>query len=480
MATLRSFWMLALMVLLMLPAAARANPDVAGSWSGIVVGSGARIGVIIRLSVLDGVWGGSFDQPEQGFRGIPLENITVSTDGGETRVRFNLRGIPGPPTYELRLVGGKLVGTARQGMFSGTVELQRGEDHFRPRRPQDPTPPLPYAEVLVTFPSVEGVELAGTLTLPEGATAESPRPAVVLISGSGPQDRDHTLAGHRPFLVLADRLARAGLVVLRYDDRGVGLSTGNFAAATTLDFAQDAAAAVRYLLDRPEVRRDAVGLIGHSEGGNVAVLAASRTNLPVAFLVLLASPGVSGREVLVDQMAALQRSLGAPSERVQAISEAQTAVFDAVLAGNRTLAVERIIELLRLQQGLATLTEQGRQILRQRAEAEANNIFTPWFTVFLRYSPQEDLRRVRVPVLAMTGSLDLQVDPDRNLRAIDSALAAGGNPDRTTVRLNGLNHLFQQARTGSVAEYGELDETFNEEAIERIIRWLKDRLPGGG
>ncbi|MFN4242059.1 MAG: alpha/beta hydrolase family protein [Tepidisphaerales bacterium] len=480
MATLRSFWMLALMVLLMLPAAARANPEVAGSWSGIVVGSGARIGVVIRLSVLDGVWGGSFDQPEQGFRGIPLENITVSTDGGETRVRFNLRGIPGPPTYELRLVGGKLVGTARQGTFSGTVELQRGEDHFRPRRPQDPTPPLPYTEVLVTFPSVEGVELAGTLTLPEGATADSPRPAVVLISGSGPQDRDHTLAGHRPFLVLADQLARAGLVVLRYDDRGVGLSTGNFAAATTLDFSQDAAAAVRYLLDRPEVRRDAVGLIGHSEGGNVAVLAASRTNLPVAFLVLLASPGVSGREVLVDQMAALQKSLGAPSERVQAISEAQKAVFDAVLAGNRPLAVERIVELLRLQQGLATLTEQGRQMLRQRAEAEANNIFTPWFTVFLRYSPQEDLRRVRVPVLAMTGSLDVQVDADRNLRAIDSALAAGGNPDRTTVKLNGLNHLFQQARTGSVAEYGELDETFNEEAIERILRWLKDRLPVGG
>lgn len=456
---------------------ALANPEVAGAWSGLVVGSGARIGVVVRLSVLDNVWGGSFDQPEQGFRGIPLDNIIVSTEGGETRVRFNLRGIPGPPTYDLRLSGGKLIGTARQGAFVGAVELLRGEDHFRVRRPQEPVPPLPYTDIDVTFPSVEGVELAGTLTLPEGCSPESPRPAVVLLSGSGPHDRDHPIAGHRPFVVLADRLARAGYIVLRFDDRGVGKSTGNFVGATTLDFAQDAAAAVRFLLDRAEVRRDAVGLLGHSEGGNVAVLAASRSNLPVAFLVLLASPGVSGRDVLLDQMAALQQAMGASPTRIEAISAAQRSVFEAVLTGQRDLALERILELLRLQQGLATLTEQGRALLRQRAEAEAAAVFTPWFTVFLRYSPQEDLRRVRVPVLALGGSLDLQVDPDRNLAAIDAALAAGGNPDRTVVKLEGLNHLFQKGRTGLVSEYGELDETFNEDAIRQIVRWLTDRYP---
>lgn len=458
-------------------AVARANPEVAGVWSGAVLTQGQRVGVIVRLSVIDGAWGGNFDQPEQGFKGIPLENIRVTTENGQTRVRFNLKGIFGPPTYDGRLEGGKLVGTFQQAQFTGTFELQRGDDHYRPRRPQEPVPPLPYLELDVTFPSVEGVELAGTLTLPEGEVPEGGRPAVILLSGSGPQDRHHSIAGHRPFLVIADRLARAGYIVLRFDDRGVGASTGNFVGATTLDFAQDAAAAMRFLAERPEVRAAAIGLIGHSEGSNVAVLTASRTPLPVAFLVLLGGPGVSGREVIQDQMIHLSRASRLPEDRVQAISEAQKSVFDAVLAGNRPLAIERLVELLRLQQGLLTLSDQGRAMLQQRAEQEAQNVFSPWFTVFLRYSPQEDLRRVKVPVLALTGALDAQVDADRNLRAIETALAAGGNADRTVIRLTGLNHLFQRATTGSPGEYAQIEETFNEDALRQILNWLNERFP---
>lgn len=348
-----------------------------------------------------------------------------------------------------------------------TLERAEGEPEGL-RRPQKPPAEVPYRVEEVGFGSLaEGVRLAGTLTLPEGV---GPFPAVLLISGSGPQDRDETLMGHRPFAVLADHLTRQGIAVLRVDDRGVGESTGDFAAATSEDFADDAEAGFHWLRGRAETDPAAVGLLGHSEGGIVAPMVAAREPA-VAFLVLVAAPGVPGSELIPGQIERLARSTGADGaqvrEQVTLQRRIQAVLLDDLPDEERRRRLDELFEA-----SLEILTEEQREQAETALDLQRRQLLSPWFRFFLAHDPATALRRVAVPVLAIWGAKDLQVPPEQNRPPLESALAAAGNDRVTTRVLPGLNHLLQTADTGLPAEYGRIEETVAPEALALISGWI--------
>jgi hypothetical protein len=298
------------------------------------------------------------------------------------------------------------------------------------------------------------VTLAGTLTLPAG---KGPHPAVVLITGSGPQDRDETLMGHKPFLVLADHLSRRGVAVLRYDDRGIGKSKGNFSIATTADFAQDAEGALEYLKRRAEIRAKQVGLAGHSEGGIIAPMVAARRQ-DVAFVVLLAGTAVPGSAVILEQGHAMAKAAGASEEKLRD-ARVKHMAFEKVMAESGDAA--------ELEKKLRAVFGGGAGV-----DAQIRQVTSPWFRYFFTYDPAPALGKVKCPVLALNGEKDLQVLPDQNLPVMKAALEKGGNKDVTIVRLPGLNHLFQAAKTGAVSEYAQIEETMNPAALDAVSGWI--------
>ncbi len=338
--------------------------------------------------------------------------------------------------------------------------LKKVEKLSRPNRPQEPKPPFPYRSEDVAIVNAAGkAVLAGTVTIPEG---KGPFPAVVLISGSGLQNRDEELMGHKPFLVLADYLTRHGIAVLRYDDRGFGKSTGDAAAATSEDFAGDALAAWQVLRARPEIDPRRVGLLGHSEGGLIAPLLASRTP-GVAFVVMLAGPGVTGEAVMLAQGVAILKANGAPDSAIATNTSLQRQVF-AILREESDQA--RIVERL------SAIPVPGP---KEASAALVKQSSSPWLRFFVRYDPAPALAKLTCPVLALGGELDLQVLADQNLPAIEAALKRGGNKDYTVLRLPGLNHLFQTCKTGTPAEYAKIEETMSPVALDMIATWIRKR-----
>ena len=322
----------------------------------------------------------------------------------------------------------------------------------RPPRPQEPTPPYPYQEEQVTFVNAKaGITFAGTLTLPASPTAS---PAVVLITGSGAQDRDETIAGHKPFLVLADALTRRGIAVLRVDDRGVGGSGGTMATATSEDFVDDALAAVAYLRGRKDIDAKRIGLVGHSEGGLIAPIAATRSK-DIAFIVLMAGPGITGDQILFLQGAAIMRANGAS---------------EAAISRNREVQ-QRLFDVIRTEKDDAAAKEKIKSIAPGQ-----ERVATPWFRYFLSYDPVPVLQKVTCPVLAINGEKDLQVPYRENLDAIGKALRAGGNTDVTTLSMPNLNHLFQTSQTGAPSEYAKISETFAPAALDAISDWILKRV----
>ena len=314
----------------------------------------------------------------------------------------------------------------------------------------------------------DGISIAGTLTLPKG---DGPFPAVLLISGSGVQNRDEEIFQHKPFWVLADFLTRGGVGVLRVDDRGVGESTGDRSTATSEDFAKDAAAGVEFLKNRPEIAKSKIGLVGHSEGGMIAPILAAE-NKDVAFMVLLAAPGVSGKAVLVHQMGLLTRAAGADQQLVESIQREQEKVLDLVLVDAPDEELRgQIRALIAVQTG-----EPPAAVDEQAVETTLLQMRSPWMRFFLAYDPATAFQKIKIPVLAINGGLDLQIDPKQNLPEIGKALEAADNQDYTLKELPGLNHLLQQASTGTVQEYFEIEETMNHAALELILQWIAERF----
>jgi pimeloyl-ACP methyl ester carboxylesterase len=326
---------------------------------------------------------------------------------------------------------------------------------------QNPQPPFPYKSVEVSYQNAAGgVKLAGTLTLPEGPGRF---PAVILITGSGPQDRDETILGHKPFWVIADFLSRRGIAVLRVDDRGVGGSTGDAMKATLEDQAGDVLAGVDFLKSRADIAAKHIGVIGHSEGGIIGPIAASRS-ASISFVVMLAGTGVPGIQVLRLQEDMILRAAG---------------VDAAAIAKNRA-AADMMVDVIQSnpdnQAALATIRSRLEEMKNPMPDAviqaQIAMIRAPETQSMLAYDPAEALRKLKVPVLALIGSKDVQVPPQQNLPAIAAALRAAGNKDFTVKELPGLNHMFQTCSQCTVAEYSSIEETFSRSALAVIGDWV--------
>ena len=422
-----------------------------GSWLG-TLDTGAKLRLELRLTTTDGVLKATLISLDQGSAQIPA---AATLNGAAIKLDMASVGAKLEGTFDKDLT--RIDSTFTQGGVSFPLVLARQKGTSAaldpPRRPQNPIKPYPYKEEDVAYPNpaADAIKFAATLTIPSGA---GPFPAVFLITGSGPQDRDETLRDHKPFLVLSDYLTRQGIVVLRADDRGVGKSEGTFAGATTADFATDAEAALAYLKTRPEVDHRKTGLIGHSEGGIIAPLVASR-NQDVAFIVMLAGSGVPGDQIIMAQTEAINRASGLPPERVAAAMKQERAVLDVVLHEKDDAVAQARLK------GQFSLPDSG-----------VKQLTAAWYRYFLEYDPTLALRKVKCPVLALNGEKDVQVPPRLNLPAIRAALDQGGNKHYEIVELPGLNHLFQTAKTGAVSEYSEIEETMSPSALEKIAAFI--------
>jgi uncharacterized protein len=442
------------------PEAPAAEPGVdpaslVGIWQGVIKAGGQEVRLVFHLDYREGAWTATADSPDQGVNGIPVDSVTLEGK----KIVIDVKATAGRYEGVVQEGAASIAGKWLQGGGAFAVDLERIQVVEQIRRPQDPTPPYPYDEREVRFRNDEaGITLAGTLTVPrEGG----PHPAVVLVSGSGAQNRNEEIMNHRPFLVLADYLTRRGIAVLRYDDRGVPPSEGDAVSATSLDFAGDALAAFRFLSMQPGVDPSKVGIAGHSEGGLIAPMVASQ-HAEVAFIVLLAGPGYRGYEILLQQAAAIMRASGATTAQIDAAEGANRRIYDVIL-GEQDLAKAEA----RIREIFA-----GYGLKKEGVDAQVASLLSPWYRFFVAYDPTEALRRTACPVLALNGSLDLQVPAVENLSAVEKALRDGGNARVTAVKLEGLNHLFQHATTGLVQEYLQIDETFAPEAMETVARWI--------
>lgn len=444
---------------------------VVGEWLGTLSAGSLtlRLGFSIRARP-DGSLEGDVDSFDQGALNLPADSVRLTGD----TLRMVLVQIRARYVGVLSADRRSIVGAWIQG-GSLPLTLARADSAAiaaaMPKRPQQPKPPFPYRDQEVVIQSVPGVRLSGTLSLPEG---RGPHPGVILVSGSGPQDRDETLLGHKPFLVLADHLARRGIAVLRYDDRGFGKSTGTFGTATSADFAADARAAVTYLRRRREVKRNAVGLVGHSEGGLIAPMVARDSAAGVGFVVLLAGPGLPGDEIMLAQAELIGRVSGVSDSMRMRSAAAARRSYAAIREARDTIGLAARVRLI-LEDALSSLSPAERTRLGLTDEGiaqQAAMLTSPWFRYFLTYDPRPALRALRVPVLALNGVLDLQVPHQANLAAIRAALRAGHNPPAVIDSLPGLNHLFQTAKTGGPQEYSRIDETFAPAVLERISSWI--------
>jgi pimeloyl-ACP methyl ester carboxylesterase len=441
-----------------------------GDWIGALAAGGANLRLAFHVTRdAAGRLGGTMDSLDQGAVGLKIETVSVT---GVT-VRFELKVPPAAFQGTLSANGSQIQGAWLQGGASLPLVLSRGRADA-PKRPQVPARPYPYKDEDVSYQNKSaGITLAGTLTLPRATT---PAPAVILITGSGAEDRDETVFGHKPFLVLADRLTRNGIAVLRVDDRGVGGSSGNVDDATSEDFAGDVLAGIDYLKTRREIDPKRIGLIGHSEGGLIAPMAAVRSP-EVAFIVLMAGPGLPGDELLYLQGSALAKAAGASDAAIAGNRAAQERIFTIVKTEKDPAAAGA--KLARVRQDLvAAVPDSQKASLDAMLQAQIKQVSTPWFRYFLSYDPRPVLSKVKCPVLAIDGELDLQVPFGPNLEAIGAALKAGGNVHVTLVHPPGLNHLFQTATTGSPAEYSRIEETIAPAALDTITEWIRKTAGG--
>jgi uncharacterized protein len=436
-----------------------------GTWRAALRRDTTTLRLILRVRTGPRGTAATLDSPDLGALGLAVAGLARRGDSVAFGVPAGQVAFAGALGDGVRSIRGRW---SRPGQADAAVTFVR--DSLAPAarvRTQWPIIPQGYRAESVSFanPRDRTVTLAGTLTIPEGA---GPFPAAVLISGSGPQDRDETIFGHRPFAVLADHLTRRGIAVLRYDDRGVGGSTGDHGRATSADFATDADAAVRYLLGRRDIRRDAIGLVGHSEGGMIGPIAAIE-NDAVAFLVLLAGPGTNTDQVMLSQRRLMGAAQGVPVEALDRTEPIMREMYRAVRAAPDSQQAATRVRAVLTPDALLALGASDAQ-----REAIVAQVASPWMRYFLHYEPATVLSRVRVPVLAINGSLDRQVAAPENLAAMRVALAR--NRDATVRELPGLNHFFQTATTGAIGEYADIPETFAPSAMVLVADWIAARF----
>ncbi|HEY0762296.1 MAG TPA: alpha/beta hydrolase [Pyrinomonadaceae bacterium] len=444
--------------------------SVDGNWLATLTVSDVKLRLILKVEKSATGYAAKFDSPDQGAVDLPIDSIVL--DGKKLTFSAARFGI----SYEgtLNEAGDEISGIFKQGPGSTPMVFKRIAALPTLNRPQEPKKPYPYDEQEVSYRNEkDNVKIAGTLSLPRSA---GPHPVVLLITGSGSQDRNETIAGHHPFLVLADYLTRNGIAVLRVDDRGIGGSDTGSLSATSENFAEDVLAGVSFLKQRKEIDPKMIGLIGHSEGGMIAPMVAARSK-DVAFIVLLAGLGQTGEDVIYTQTELIHKAQGTPPEtltHIISLSRRINAVVKSETDGKRI--EQRINEEIAAYAG--TLSEPDKQLFDPAAAAIKTFMpmyKTPWYRYFIMYDPRPVLKNVRVPVLALNGEHDLQVAWKENLDLIAADLKAGGNGDVTTKAFPKLNHLFQTSPTGLLSEYSQIEETMSPDVLKTVSDWILTR-----
>lgn len=448
-------------------AVAAQTHNIDGNWLATLEVGDSKLRILLRIQKSVDKYTATFDSLDQGATDLPVDSIVL--EGNKLSFSAAKFGI----TYEgtLNEKGDEISGTFKQGPGATPLVFKRSEEIAKPNRPQEPKKPYPYDEEEVSYRNEkDNIKIAGTLTLPRGG---GKHPVVLLITGSGAQDRNETVAGHHPFLVLSDHLTRNGIAVLRVDDRGVGGTDLGSLSATSENFAEDVLAGVNYLKQRKDIDPKMIGLVGHSEGGMIAPMVAARSK-DVAFIVLLAGLGQRGEDVIYAQTELIQKTQGTPVET----TKHTIALARKINAIVKTESDEKRIDQ-KISEEIAayetTLGENQKDLFKPAAASVKSYIpiyKTPWYRFFITFDPAPVLKNVKVPVLALNGDHDLQVPAKENLDLIGAGLKAGGNVDVTIKTFPKLNHLFQTSQTGLLSEYGQIEETMSPEVLKTVSDWI--------
>lgn len=445
--------------------------SIEGIWEGQLKVPGTELRIVFNISKnQDGALTATLDSPDQGVTDIPVEEVIFKDNTLHLEVKSAGSVFEGNVSEDFLVIEGEW----KQSGQALPLTVKRVDKAVEILRPQEPKKPYPYIERQVEYTNLKaGVKLVGTLTLPSD---KGVFPAVLLINGSGPQDRDETIYSHRPFLVIADYLTRRGIAVLRVDDRGVGESTGDFSQATSEDFASDVLAGVEYLKTCKEIDPKKIGLIGHSEGGIIAPMVAVQSP-DVAFIVMMAGTGLTGEEILYLQGALISRAMGISEEDITKNRQFNEKIFSVIKEEKDKKNAEERLRQMFMEDWEKVSDEEKEKIGDPEVylNAQFQSLLSPWLKFFLTYDPKPTLSKVKCPVLAINGEKDLQVPPKENLSAIEEALVAGGNKNFTVKELPGLNHLFQTAQTGVPSEYAKIEETISPVAFKIVGDWILEQ-----
>lgn len=440
--------------------------DITGIWYGLFSYPGGKMRLTLHITKTTTGYAATFDSPDEKAAGLPIPSIAFENNilaFAAPAANLDYKG-----TLDNNAIKGNLLVNNTQ------MPLDFGREEIKaPKllRPQEPEKPYPYVTEDVTFKNEKaGITLAGTLTLPK---KEGNFPAVILITGSGAQNRDEEIMGHKPFLVLADFLTKNGIAVLRYDDRGVAKSTGDFETATTQDFATDTDAAFQYLKTRKEINKNKIGLAGHSEGGAIAPIVAAK-NPDVAFIVLMAGPAISGDELMMLQNYMLGKADGMPEEELTKLGGINRKVYDIIKQESNTEVMQTKMHTLLTTELKPLFVSKGipQSNIDQYINMQISGLISPWYVNFMKYDPAPALEKVKCPILAINGDKDLQVAAMANLNAIKRITEKSGNKKVTTKQLPGLNHLFQESEKGLPSEYGTIEQTISPVALNEISGWI--------
>lgn len=443
------------------------KPD--GKWLGTLDINGVKLRIVFNITTQpDGKIVTLLDSPDQGAEGIPTDRTTYE----KGMLNISMKALGAEFTGKMNTESGAIEGMFSQGGMILPLNVSRVETVEKPKRPQTPQPPFPYAAEEVKFKNEKAnIELAGTLTIPQGS---GPFPAVILVSGSGPQDRDESLMNHKPFLILADFLSRNGIAVLRYDDRGVAKSGGDFASATTYDFADDAESALLYLKSRKEIDGSKTGMIGHSEGGQIAAILGARSK-SLNFLVALAGPGIVSEEIIYIQAELIDKASGRDEKEIEYEQKITRTIFkilketpDSALTKEKmTAAFNEFVS------GLPPEIQKKEEYSEQSIARQIDRINNKWFRNFLTYNAADDFAKTKIPSLCLLGEKDLQVPPAGNKEGLEAAFKKAGNKNYEIKVIPGVNHLFQTAKTGSPSEYAQIEETMSPIVLQTVLDWIK-------
>jgi uncharacterized protein len=443
--------------------------DIDGTWDGAIEIMNTELIILVTFTTHDEKLGAAIDIPQQGAANLPLVNVRYR----DSAIYFELPAGPGLAVFDGIRDADKITGKFTQAGVTGTFYLHRSDEKEKTEEDK----PLRYGEENVIIHN-ENIKLGCTLTLPSD---NGPHPAVVLITGSGAQDRDETIFGFKPFRIIADHLTPNGIAVLRCDDRGVGESTGNVGASTSRGLAGDVIAMVGYLRGRNDIRNELIGLCGHSEGGIIAPMVAG-DNTDIAFVISMAGTALPGRDILIAQTELIFESAGMGETITRKQLELINQVYDAAVTGEGWDHIETFVRELAAMQ-LEQMTDAQREAVEdidQYIENQVNigmaGLKSNWYKFFIVHDPSEDWRRVTQPVLGLFGQLDLQVPPEMNKNAMKRALDSAGNTDYTLKIIPQANHLFQKATTGSPAEYVYLEKEFIDGFLDTILEWVMERV----